>query len=206
MITIPDAQDGNICRKTNAILEHSPADWTLVVDDDLSAIGYYERNQHYWPEPEFLAHFILNAFLMAEDLHVKLWGLNQYSDPMGYKTGRPFSLLSPILGPFKGVIRNPLRFDERLPLKEDYDYWLQHVQRYRKTLRFQKWHYYHDHGKEPGGVVSQRTMADEQAQFDLLQQKWGADIVKRPGGSSGGRAATGRNILNTVVRLPIPGC
>jgi len=77
---------------------------------------------------------------------------------------------------------------------------------YRKTLRFQKWHYYHDHGKSPGGVVSQRTMADEQAQFDLLQQKWGTDIVKRPGGSAGGKSATGQNILNTVVRLPISGC
>lgn len=206
VITIPDALDGNSARKFNAILDRRPTDWVLVVDDDITAIGYFERDYQFFPDPDYLAEMIVHHFTLAHDLGVKLWGINQTYDALHYRTLTPFSLLAPILGPFMGILDTPLRFDERLPLKEDYDYWLQHLQKYRKTLRVNKYHYYHDHGSEPGGVVSFRTEQGEREQLKLLQQKWGAGIVKRAGGSSGGKSATGKNVLNVRIHVPIPGC
>ena len=84
------------------------------------------------------------------------------------------------------------------------DFWLQNIRRHRRTLRANKYHYLHAHGKAPGGFVSMRTMQTEQAGVERMRQKWGA--LFRPGGSAGGKSATGKNILNSFVRVPIPGC
>ena len=39
---IPDERDGNVCRKRNAILDLSPSEWTLILDDDIRRICYWE--------------------------------------------------------------------------------------------------------------------------------------------------------------------
>jgi hypothetical protein len=36
---------------------------------------------------------------------------------------------------------NDIRYDERIPLKEDYDLSLQHLNKFRKVLRFNKYFY-----------------------------------------------------------------
>ena len=71
-----------------------------------------------------------------------------------------------------------LRYDENIPLKEDYDFWLQSIRKYRKTLRFQSYHYMVDHINKTGGVVSYRTKQREEEQNKLLQKKWGSRVVK----------------------------
>lgn len=49
-----------------------------------------------------------------------------------------------------------------------------------------------------------RTLAVERAGVARMRAKWG-DKVFTQGGSAGGRSATGRNILNSMIRVPIPG-
>jgi hypothetical protein len=49
-----------------------------------------------------------------------------------------------------------------------------------------------------------RSEEYEQRGVDRLIEKWGTKVI-RPGGTSGGRYARGRNILNTVVKVPIAG-
>jgi hypothetical protein len=203
--TIPDERDGNLCRKSNAILDLSPCPWTLILDDDIPAFGYWEAGGHVWMEPTHVAHFINNSFRMASELGVKLWGVNQGKDELWHYTYRPFSLLAPVLGPFNGHLEPWLRYDESVLGKDDYDFWLQNIQEHRKTLRFNKYHYLHDHGKMAGGFVSMRTKAAEEKGIERMIQKWGSTLYS-PGGSAGGKHATGRNILNSKVRIPIPGC
>ena len=41
VLTIPREEDGNLCRKSNAILNRSPCPWTLILDDDITAIRYF---------------------------------------------------------------------------------------------------------------------------------------------------------------------
>jgi hypothetical protein len=72
----------------------------------------------------------------------------------------------------------PLRFDERLNLKEDYDIFLQVIHKYHKALRFNKYHYIVDHLNKSGGVVSYRTMDREKAQLELMQEKWGKKVIR----------------------------
>ena len=42
LVTIPDNLDGNTSRKFNAVLDNSPAAWTLILDDDITRIGVWE--------------------------------------------------------------------------------------------------------------------------------------------------------------------
>lgn len=100
VITIPDELDGNIVRKTNAIMDRTPLPWLVILDDDITHIGKWEDGGHEWLKPEGIAWLLMQGFIMAEELGVLLWGINQVKDPMAYRTMTPFSLLSPVLGPF----------------------------------------------------------------------------------------------------------
>lgn len=206
VITIPDDEDGNAAKKFNAILNRAPAPWVVVLDDDIFGIGMWEDGVRSWLDPDDIWCMIEHHFELAEQLGVHLWGINQNMDPMLYDIYRPFNLLAPVLGPFTGHLEPELRYDERLPKgnKEDYDFWLQNIHRHRRTLRANKYHYNHDHGTKPGGFVSMRSMDVERDAVQFMREKWG-DQVFRMGGSAGGRNASGKNILNSKIRCPIPG-
>jgi len=205
VVTIPDSEDGNGCRKFNAILDRSPKPYTLIVDDDITRIGMFEDGELLALDVEQIENLITMGFSLAEEAGVKLWGINQNYDSLIYRTTTPFSLLSPILSPFVGHLEPDLRYDEEQEFKDDYDFWLQTIQKYRFTLRINKYHYYHDHGKMAGGLVSRRTWAAENKGIEALIKKWGSKMI-RPGGTSGGKSATGQNILNTLVKIPLKGC
>lgn len=205
IVTIPDELDGNLCRKQNAILDRSPCEWTLILDDDITGIGCWDLGDHFYLSPEEVEYLIIQGFILADDLGVELWGIHQGRDELWYETFQPFHLLAPILGPFHGHLSPSIRYDESVLGKDDYDFWLQNVRKHRKTLRLDKYHYLHDHGKEPGGFVSMRSMEAEEAGVMRMREKWG-DTVFKMGGSAGGKNATGKNILNSKIRIPIPGC
>jgi len=208
IISIPDDLDGNLCRKQNAILDRAPTEtgcpWILILDDDITRMCYYESGEHIPMDPTHMRAFVEHHFCLADQLGVKMWGVQQNQDPLGHYTYRPFSLLSPILGPFHGHLDHDLRFDEYLDLKEDYDFWLRMIIRHRFTLRANKYHYHHRHAQGTGGQVSMRTMKRELDAIDRLIARYGPKVI-RPGGSAGGKGAKGNNILNTFVRINIPG-
>jgi hypothetical protein len=206
---IPDSKDGNLCRKSNAILDASPCPWTLILDDDISSIHYFEGQVDYTMTPDQIMAMVCHGFEMADQLGVSLWGINQNSDEMAYNQFRPFSLLSPILGPFNGHLSPDLRYDESVVGKDDYDFWLQNIRKYHRTFRMNKYHYIHDHGKRSGGFVSMRTKAAEEAGITRMIQKWGPKVFN-VGGSAGARrnrsVSPRGNVLNSMIRVPIKGC
>jgi hypothetical protein len=205
LITIPDDQDGNTSRKFNAILDNSPSKWTLILDDDVTAIGVWDQADHIYLRPKEIDHLIMMGFILAHELGCRLWGLNQGRDELWYETYKPFNLLAPILGPWTGHLDPVLRYDERVPMKEDYDFFLQNIRKHRKALRLNKYHYLHDHGSMVGGVVSQRTLDMEESNVLRMREKWG-DTVFKSGGTAGGKNATGKKILNSRIHVPLPGC
>lgn len=85
-------------------------------------------------------------------------------------------------------------------LKEDYDYSLQILNKYRKILRFNKYHYVCGHIKVKGGCASYRTSDKELEQAQKFQAKWGSRIVKIQRLTQGGNAS-----INPVVNIPING-
>lgn len=205
IIVIPDELDGNPGRKCNAILDRSPCPWTLILDDDIVSIGRFEGCNKARLSVQEVEWMVCHGFDLADQLGVKFWGINQKADPLLYDTYEPFNLLGVILGPFNGHLEPTLRYDETVLAKEDYDFWLQNLREHRRTLRLNRYHYNHSHGVKAGGAVSLRTMAYEKAAVKRMKQKWGSKIY-RSGGTAGGARATGKNILNSRISVPIPGC
>jgi hypothetical protein len=205
VIVIPDELDGNPARKNNAILDHSPCPWTLMLDDDITGIGKFEEGESSWLKPSHIRWMIEQGFTLADGFGVKMWGINLTKDGIMYDTYEPFNLLCPILGPFHGHLEPNLRYDETTLAKEEYDFWLQNIMVHRRTLRLCRYHYIHAHGILQGGIVSMRTFDYEKRGVRRMRQKWG-DKVFKAGGTAGHAGATGKNILNSRISIPIPGC
>jgi TET-associated glycosyltransferase-like protein len=173
---MPDKFEGNISRKRNWILDTFAGD-LVMVDDDYDYLGMVEGGKQVRLEWESIQDLITNGFQMAEDVGVSLWGLNVQVDPRFYREYSPVAFLSPVLGPFVGVRPSKIRYDPDLWLKEDYDFFLQHIHRAHRVLRFNKYHYKVDHFDEAGGVVGQRNLPEEARQLKRLVQKWGSSVV-----------------------------
>jgi len=200
--SIPDELKGKgMAVIRNWILDNFKDEEILMLDDDIEAVGYYENCEQYlMNEQEFYA-FVDMAFRMTKEVGTKLWGLNLQFDKKFYREYSPFSLSSVVLGPCFGVIKDKgVRFDEQLGLKEDYDYSLQVLNKYRKILRFNKYHYVCGHIKVKGGCASYRTSDKELEQAQKFQAKWGSRIVKIQRLTQGGNAS-----INPVVNIPING-
>lgn len=177
LVVCPDEADGNICRKRNWALDQYPG-WVVILDDDVEYIGLIQGGKRRPMDLDEVDQMLTDGFEMCEDLGTVMWGINQQIDPRFYREYTPFSFLSPILGPIHAFCSVDLRYDEAFWSKEDYDIWLRVIQKYRVTLRFNRYVYQADHGDIPGGVVSQRTRESEEEKLNLLVKRYGPEVVK----------------------------
>lgn len=196
LLIIPDNLRGNMAKIRNFILEegYKMSDYVVMMDDDVSEILYHEDGKRHPMSLKQIYDFTINGFIMAEDMGVKLWGVNLLDDRKAYREYSPYSTLSVVLGPFCCHIKSPIRYDERLGLKEDYDYALQHLRKYKGILRFNKYAYAVDHIKGVGGCVAYRVRDEEKRQIELFQRKWGKKVVRIKDTS-----------INPVVKCPLKG-
>ena len=203
-------RQGNVSIARNEILRQefaSGADVVCMIDDDMKGIYHFEKAKHnnygyekHKVEAAAFEEFIYNGTIMAQDIGAFLWGVNLNKDNMSYHHSRPFSTTGIILGPFSCHLRgSECRYDERIPLKEDYDMALQHLNKYRKILRFNKYHYECKQSIQAGGCAVIRNYQTEKAQFDLLRRKWGKDIVREDKGSKK------EFDYNPIIKVPICG-
>ncbi len=204
VIAAPNAVQGNVSRIRNWILDRY--DPVLILDDDIRRFGRWSAQENIKLDTDDALQFIEHAFILARQLKVRMWGMNLLPDKGAYREYTPFAFRSVVLGPVQGFLKMDLRYDETLPLKEDYDLSLQVLNKYRRTLRFNMYHYVCGQHNNVGGCAAYRTMGREKKQFHRLQQKWGSEIVRvdTQGGQVNQKKRTNWDI-NPVVRVPING-
>ncbi len=198
---IPDKVKGNIARVRNWIkrMGESSGEKFIIIDDDVKKFTYWNNRKQQSLLGENLVEHIESMFSLAESWGIKFFGVNPAIDKGSYREYTPFSLTSYISGSFNAFIDCPLSFDEELPLKEDYDFTLQMLQKYRKVLRFNAYGLLkNDHGNL-GGCANYRTLVKEKEQMNLLQKKWGKKIVKTDQGS------VKQFDINPIIKAPIKG-
>ena len=208
---------GNVGRVRNYILDtefKNGADVVCLVDDDLKAINHFEMSEDkiYAYEKIKIKHtefldFIYRFTMLCKEWGYMMWGVNINCDTMSFRQYTPFSTTSVILGPFSCFLKgNECRYDERLPLKEDYDMFIQNCNKYRGVLRLNGYHYVCRQSEQKGGCAMYRNMEREKEQFDLLQRKWGSNIVKLDR-SNKGRSKKQRKYIdyNPIIKIPIKG-
>lgn len=204
VIAVPNNVQGNVCRVRNYILANfNPV---LILDDDIRRFGRWSKQENLKLDTDEAMEFIEHAFILARGFGARMWGMNLLPDKGAYREYTPFAFRSVVLGPVQGFTNMDLRYDESLPLKEDYDLSLQVLNKYRRTLRFNMYHYVCEQHTNVGGCATYRTMDRERDQFLLLQKKWGSDIVRidTQGGQVNQKKRTNWDI-NPVVRVPIGG-
>lgn len=176
IIACADGIQGNVSRVRNHILDREfagGADVVALLDDDYSGMYYWEgKKQKHKLEAEEFIPFLQKYSLLAREWGARYWGVNVNRDQQCYRDNTPFSTKSFIGGPFQVFLRgNECRYDERIPLKEDYDMCIQQVNRYRIVLRVNKYFYDVKQSIQPGGCAAMRNLEKEREQFELLQKK-----------------------------------
>jgi len=85
-----------------------------------------------------------------------------------------------ILGDFMVIRPSKIRFDSNLRLKEDYDFTLQHLQKFGKVARVESILPSFAHRKNKGGAVAYRTSALEKEAIAYLMKKWPGKLRMNP--------------------------
>ena len=189
IVSCPDGVQGNVSRVRNHILDEEfkrGMDVVVIVDDDLQCIRRFDYNgmdgwgyePHIVTADEFM-EFIEKYTIIADDFGAKMWGVNCNSDQMAYRHNTPFSTRSIILGPFGCFLKgNRCRYDESLPLKEDYDMAIQQLNMERVVLRVNAYHYLCKQSEQKGGCASYRNRQREEEQLLQLRRKWGGQLLR----------------------------
>ena len=117
--------------------------------------------------------------------------------------------MSYIGGPFQIFLKgNECFYDERLPLKEDYDMTIQQINRYRIALRINKFFYRVQQAEQSGGCAVYRNLEKERQQLELLRKKWGHKIIKMDSQDRSHKGKKKHGVafdFNPVIRVPIRG-
>ena len=179
VLGVPDEIKG-ITATRNWILNNCDDEWMIQVDDDARAFRKIERDQQsHFTDPERIDKIVSNMFVLTSEWGLKCWGLAMATDHKYYREYCPFVTQCSIGANIIGIIRNPLRFDERLKVKEDYDYSMQHIYKYGGALRFNKYGVDVIHLTNKGGCVDYRTKDTELEAYEILLKKWGKNVVRK---------------------------
>lgn len=212
IIACPKGVQGNIARVRNYILDTEFArgvDVVLMLDDDLKGVFLWagEKEMPYKPfliDADMFLDWVDKYSQLCNDMGFKMWGCNCNQDKQSYKQTTPFSLSAFCGGPFQCILKNDLRYDERIPLKEDYDMVIQQCNKYRGVLRLNFAFYVCNQSNDAGGCASIRNREKEREQFNLLKSKWGGQIVKRDRTLRNMRCKKQRlEDYNPIIRIPI---
>lgn len=183
VIGVPDEVKG-ITPTRNFILDYCEEHgigWNLQVDDDALYWSYFEGGVGTpgipLPDDRKLG-LLVNYFTMCEEMGTNLFGFNVSGDKKFYREYSPFSLLSVVVGNLMGIVVDDQRFDERLKVKEDYDFSLQSLYRHRRIIRSNKYVWRVEHHDTEGGCKSYRTLQVEKDAIEVLRKKWGKGIVR----------------------------
>lgn len=206
IIKVPLGIQGNVSRIRNYILEEeykAGYDVVVIIDDDMKKMEYWENEKRVELKSEDFLDFIEKYSIMCDDFGFKLWGVNVNFDRGVYREFTPFSTTSFIGCPFHAFLKgNECRYDERIPLKEDYDMTIQNMNKYRGVLRVNKYYYDVKQSKQSGGCATMRNYEEEKRQLDILIKKWGDKIVKI---DKNGKKNSKFIDYNPIIKIPIKG-
>ena len=178
VIGVPDEVKG-ITPTRNWILNNMTDEWMIQVDDDARSFHKYAGGKLVtFVDPKRIDILLNTMFCMSEDIGFKAWGLAMAADYKFYRTFAPFSTQGVVGANILGIIKNDLRFDERLKVKEDYDYSMQHIFKYGGILRTHRFGIDVVHLTNEGGCVAYRTKDVEMEAYGVLLKKRGKGVVK----------------------------
>ena len=172
-------ETGSLMQSRNAALDMAFKENKICIQlsDDLKKVttnkNFQEKKQI---DVDFAILELVNIFCKVDGVY--LMGIPPTSNDFYAKN--KISKNTFCIGDMLFIKPNNLKFDTSLTLKEDYDYTLQHIQKYGNVFRYQKYLFEFEHYKNKGGAVDYRTEKEEQKNIMILRAKWGDKIRLNP--------------------------
>ena len=175
VLTIPDVQDGSVSKKRNAILdliaEREDDNYGWIIDDDF--IGLKRKKEDIRLTGDETLEVMEKLEIMAKDMGAKYAGFDYSEDNMKLKDMAPFSLTKPIFYITLVNTEDNLKYDERLRINEDVDFYLQKMNNNRRILKDNQYCAL-SFGKDGGqDSVIKYDRADQRYYATLINNKWG---------------------------------
>jgi len=118
-------------QKRQWILDNFDDDIIFMADDDIDCLIYMGGEQGHTgglrtkiKNPDHIWEVLLNTAHIARDIGTNLFGFNEIPDIRKFDYIDPFSTRDRINGFAMGIIKDDQRFDSRLVVKQDYDFFL----------------------------------------------------------------------------------
>ena len=171
---------GALCDSRNAALDDAfNAGLPCVqVSDDLMRLR--RATSARTKVPVSFEQIVRQLFISSKMLDARLAGVAPTDNAFYFDPKRLTSATAFIVGDLFLAQPCALRFDTALPLKEDYDYTLQHLRAFGRVARRNDLLATFAHRTNAGGAVSVRTADLEQEAITYLKQKWGSAISDHP--------------------------
>jgi hypothetical protein len=168
---------GNVCQARNRALEDAFNQGKICIQlsDDLKNINLKTGET---VEKISFNNAITYMIDSLDRTTYTLCGVSPTANP--YFSHKEYSYHNFVIGDFIAVKPCPLRFDENIFLKEDYDYTLQHIKCFGGALRCNFLLPEFKHYTNKGGAVTIRTAEVEQIIINRLKAKWGNAIIDNP--------------------------
>jgi len=177
VMSVPNSIYG-ITATRNYILDNAECKNVIMIDDDAVTVQYHENGKKQNLKPNEIDSLFENGFDMCDDVGTNLFGYSVNSDRLLYRYFKPIYFCNVIVGNMMGIVNDGQRFDENLKLKEDYDFFLQTILKYKYAIKFTKYFFSVKHLTNSGGCVDYRTKELERESIKYLQSKWGKSIIK----------------------------
>jgi hypothetical protein len=175
-------ESGGLCESRNAALSDG---WkcdlpSLIMSDDIRKCQKaYENAEGKKKAEDVNFSDVIDAMHDALfDTGAMLAGVAPTSNPFYWNPKRSTHACAFIVGDLNLVKPCDILFDEQFKLKEDYDYTLEHLNRYGVVARCDDMLVTFAHRSNSGGAVAVRTPELEQDMIALLRKKWGPNVIK----------------------------
>lgn len=182
-------ESGGLCRSRNHAIDDAQAAGKICVEfsDDFSSFKeayILDKTGQKKARPIGVATAIDRVYDSMVEVGAKYGGVAPTANPFFFHEDKPISTKNFIVGDFILIDKDtPLRFDENMFLKEDYDYTLQHLKEYGVVARDNSILATFAHRTNKGGAVAFRTSEREQEAISYLKNKWPENIrdnARRP--------------------------
>jgi len=161
--------------------------WTFLNDaaryfSDEEANAAAKRCEKLEVSPAAAARFLTAVMRARGPGKCKLAGVYPLGNGGRAMRAKPFLHQNFILGDFFVAEVSRCRFDERMSLKEDYDFTCSHLDAHGEALRCNRLIITAKHETNAGGACAIRDAAGERERFNIgiLREKWGDSIKNHP--------------------------
>lgn len=159
-----------IVEKRNYIMNNSPANYLMMIDDDISNIKDINGISMF---PSTIRTLIYTGFDLCDKENVRLWGINPYGNSYYFRDNISTNLKF-IIGAFMGIVNNnTFTIPNELKLCEDYYLCIKYFEEDKKILRFNQYGITQNYFKGKGGLQSLYNELERQE-----EQRYSCDYIK----------------------------